>query len=197
MNTLCQLASAPARFIRGFISILMAVAVSACATVEVPQVQFYTLQSQASGEEPPQGSVEVANAGLRIERVSMAAYLSQPGIVITDSDGKIYSANYHQWAELPKIAIKRRLERCVLTNAGQGDGRQLIRLNVDKFQGDEKGNAVFGGVWTMIPQGARSASETYLFEYREKQIGDGYVPLVAALSVTVQKLCEEIRSFSG
>ncbi len=174
----------------GAVSILLLVA--GCASKKAPVQQFYTLQYIGSNEEPMQGSVGLANAKIRIADISTAAYLTQTGIVTADAAGLIYPANYHLWAELPAVAIKRRLERCVLQDTESQRKSQLIQVQVHTFQGDGDGGVVFGGVWTSTLQGERSANDTYLFEYRERQLGDGYSALVAALSQSVQMLCNDI-----
>ena len=137
-----------------------------CASKKIPEHQFYTMQSVVSGEEVLQGSVELANAKLRIAGVSTAAYLSQAGIVTADAAGIIYTANYHLWAELPDVTIKRRLERCVLQDTQTKREPQVIEVQVHSFQGDGNGGVIFGGVWTSTPQGAPASRDTYLFEYR-------------------------------
>ena len=173
-------------------AVLMLFFAVGCASKTIPEHQFYTMQSVASGEEVLQGSVGLANAKMRIAGVSTAAYLSQTGIVTADAAGIIYPANYHLWAELPEVAIKRRLERCVLQDTQTKREPQVINVQVHSFQGDGDGGVVFGGVWTSTLQGAGASTDTYLFEYRESQRGDGYGPLVAALSNTVQQLCVDI-----
>lgn len=173
-------------------AVLMVFLVTGCASKQAPEQQFYTLQSVASSEEVFEGSVGLANAKLRIAEVSTAAYLSQTGIVTADSAGLIYPANYHLWAELPEVAIKRRLERCVLQDTNSERKSQLIHIKVHSFQGDGNGGVVFGGVWTSTPQGKRVVKDTYMYEYRERQNNDGYSSLVAALSQAVHKLCGDI-----
>ena len=163
-----------------------------CASKQTPEQQFYTLRAMTSGEEAVQGSVGLENARLRIAGVSAAAYLSQPGIVIADAAGIIYPANFHLWADLPDVAIKRRLERCVLQDTKAERKPQEIQVQIHSFQGAGDGDVVFGGVWTSTTKDARASKDTYLFEYREGQQGDGYGPLVAALSKTVQQLCVDI-----
>ena len=173
-------------------AVLMLLSAPGCASKIIPEHQLYTLQSVASGNEAVQGSVGLANARIRIAGVSTAAYLSQAGIVTSDAAGIIYPANYHLWAELPEVAIKRRLERCVLQDTKTTRNPQVINVQVNSFQGDGDGGVVFDGVWTSTPQGAPARKDTYLFEYRESQSGDGYGPLVTALSNTVQQLCVDI-----
>ena len=173
-------------------AVSMLLLAAGCASKKIPEHQFYTMQSVVSGEEVLQGSVELANAKLRIASVSTAAYLSQAGIVTSDAAGIIYPANYHLWAELPDVAIKRRLERCVLQDTQTKREPQVIEVQVHSFQGDGNGGVIFGGVWTSTPQGDSTSKQTYLFEYRESQPGDGYGPLVAALSNTVRQLCDDI-----
>lgn len=173
-------------------AISMLLLAAACASKKVPEQQFYTMQAVTSGAELVQGSVGLENAKIRIGGVSTAAYLSQAGIVTADTAGIIYPANYHLWAELPEVAIKRRMERCVLQDTNTKRKPQVIQLEVHSFQGDGDGGVIFGGVWTSTPSGARASKDTYLFEYREDQIGDGYAPLVSALSKTVQQLCVDI-----
>ena len=163
-----------------------------CASKNVPEHQYYTLQSIATGDEVVQGSVGLANAKIRISGVSTAAYLSQAGIVTSDAAGIIYPANYHLWAELPAMAIKRRLERCVLQDTKSDRTPQVIQVQVNSFQGDGDGGVIFDGVWTSMSQNAPSSKDTYLFEYRESQRGDGYGPLVSALSNAVKQLCVDI-----
>lgn len=173
-------------------AVLVLVLVAGCASTQVPTQQFYTMQTVASEQEAVKGSVGLAKANIRITEVSTAAYLSQTGIITADADGMIYPANYHLWAELPEVAIKRRLERCFLQDTKSDRKPQLIELEVHSFQGDGDGGAIFGGVWTSASQNARADKDTFLFEYRESQQGDGYGPLVAALSQTVQQLCVDI-----
>ncbi len=172
-------------------AILMLVLVASCASKQVT-TQFYTMQAVASEQEAVKGSVGLAKANIRISDVSTAAFLAQTGIITADADGMIYPANYHLWAELPEVAIKRRLERCFLQDTNSERKPLLIGLEVHSFQGDGDGGVVFGGVWTSASQSTRADKDTFLFEYRERQIGDGYGPLVAALSQTVQQLCVDI-----
>ena len=171
---------------------LLIALLSGCASQAPSVQQYYTLQPFESDAVVAQGSVGVNEADLLINRVSVPAYLAQAGIITADTEGKVEWANYHLWAELPAVAIKRHLERCVLSDKASKRQPQRIDIEIHRFQGDGKGGAVFDGVWTTHSAANGATLGTFLFEYRRPQRGDGYGALATTLSQTVQQLCFDI-----
>ena len=174
-------------------SVLLIALLSACTSKKPPTQQFYTLQPIKSDEIVSQGSVGINKAELLIGRVSVPAYLAQTGIVTADRDGKVGWANYHLWAELPAVAIKRHLERCVLGDTKPSERiQQRLDIEIHRFQGDGNGGVVFDGVWSKFAAADGTDLGAFLFEYRQPQRGDGYGALASALSRTVELLCIDI-----
>ena len=171
---------------------LLLVLLPGCTSRAPATQQYYTLQPFESDAVLPQGSVGVKKADLQINRVTVPAYLAQAGIITADTEGKVEWANYHLWAELPAVAIKRHLERCVLSDKASKRQPQRIDIEIHRFQGDGKGGAVFDGVWTTHSAANGASLGTFLFEYRRPQRGDGYGALATTLSQTVQQLCFDI-----
>ncbi len=173
---------------------LFLTALFGCASTEPATERFYTLQPLESNDNSLRGSVGIEEAELLFNPVSVPSYLAQNGIVTAGIDGKIEWANYHLWAELPAVAIKRNLERCVLRSTRSGIQQQRINVEIHRFQGDGNGGVVFDGTWSSHKVADNTALGTYLFEYRQPQIGDGYGALTTALSKTVEQLCVDILS---
>lgn len=183
-----------AKFTRVSTASLLLTVLIGCAAKNTPTQQFYTLQSLDSDKRPSQGSVGVSEPELIFTRVTVPSYLNQTGIITADIDGKIEWANYHLWAELPAVAIKRYLERCVLNDASSERRQQRIDIEIHRFQGDGKGGVIFDGIWSKHNVDDGTALGTYIFEYRQPQRGDGYGPLATALSQTVEQLCIDIQN---
>ncbi len=161
---------------------------TACATTkEQPRVNFYQLPSLSGTQ--AEGSVSLPPQRLSVVRVGTTEVLAQTGIVTASRDGRVITANYHHWSELPEFALQRSLNSCLRTQKVRRSGK--ISLDVDAFHSDGSGASQFAGVW-YFASGTASTDQQYRFSYRQSLSRDGYTALVGALSKSIQQLCEDI-----
>lgn len=174
---------------RGLFSCLLVLSLSGCAATQpAPQVSYYQLPD--SREDASQGSVVLPAQRLSVVRVSTTDILAQTGIVTAGTDARVVVANYHHWSELPEFALQHSLNHCLREQTVRQSGK--ISLELDAFQSDGAGGALFAGVWHFAPASAPRAAQPYRFTYRQAIDDDGYPALVDALAVSVDQLCKDI-----
>ena len=170
-----------------------------CTSIEEKPAEpsFYLLRAQAQVpdglQNPP---LEVV-----INRVLVADYLGQAGIVIATNEGQIRSARQHLWAEPLDSSIRLFLRDAISAELGYPISTDIGRrkswnyrvdIRIDEWHGSLAGEARILASWVVIDV----ANDRELSRYRFEQAGmlnaDGYDALVAAQSDLLQALAAAI-----
>ena len=160
---------------------------------------FYLLRAQAQVPDGPQNPpVEVV-----INRVLVADYLGQAGIVIATNDDQIRSARQHLWAEPLDSSIRLFLRDTISAELGYPVSADIGRrrswdyrvdIRIDEWHGSLAGEARILASWVVIDVTNDRELSRYRFEKTGVLNADGYNALVAAQSDLLQALAAAIAA---
>ncbi|WP_136064734.1 PqiC family protein [Modicisalibacter radicis] len=165
----------------------------------------YTLPSPASGAAVGMGASEdtatMADYSVVIDRLTVAGYLDEPGIVLQPDAIRLRQASNHQWAEALGRQLARGLRQRlaaelpdtrILVGGGSPDALRL-QVNVEQFQGHYTGVGIASGYWQL-----RGAEGELLlerdFSASTPLAEDGYPALVRALGASWDKVAADFAT---
>ena len=176
-------------------TLLTALFLVGCAS---PGTSYYVLT--ASGPVPSGGGV-----GIGVGPITLAEYLDRTNLVIQEAANQLAVAEDHRWAGDLSASIARvtaaNLGRLlgtgnVRTYPWQGDGeiRYQVTLDIRQLHSEADGHAIIEAGWRAysLPDRRLKASKT--FTAREALTTDGYNSSVAAQSILLQRLAENIAA---
>lgn len=169
----------------------------ACAGGPAPDRTLYLLRATPTGVS---GRIDApVRAGL--DRVTVAPYLAQAGIVVETEAGQVRAATEHRWAE-PLDAGLRSLLRAEISRAlgsdvsARGADRQAwdyaVDVNVDRMHGTMTGTALLEAAYTITPGVGTGEAITYRFSRSAPLAREGYAGLVDAEQRLARELAEAI-----
>lgn len=185
--------------------ILLLAACSVGGTKAAPEPTFYLLRSEARA---PDG-LKKPPIDIGINRVSVADYLGQQGIVVATNGGQIRPARQHLWAESLDSSIRLFLQDAVSVELGYpvsaDAGRRrsweyLVDVRIDEWHGSLDGEARILASWVLIDVSKDRVLSRQRFERTGALKADGYDALVAAqtdlldaLAIAIAASLREIR----
>ncbi len=150
---------------------------------------------ETSGVETSDDAQATADYSLVIDRLTVAGYLDEPGIVMQPDAIRLRQASNHQWAEALGQQLSRGLRQRlsaelpdtrILMGGGPPDAMRL-RVYVEQFQGRYDGVGIASGYWQL-----RGANGELLLERNFSAstplAEDGYPALVRALGASWDKV---------
>ena len=189
---------------RACIAALAWAAVAGCAGSGPVPVSYYLLDPGAT---QTQRVVEHAHRPiLALERVDLAAYLKQPGMVLQTGDHQVQLSRTHLWAESLDLALPKALVRalqartegysCVL-GAGDWAGPADLRLRVriDSLQANDQGEVVAAGRYQLL-----AADRPPLladFRFSRDLTEDGHAHAVARMRELLDDIAAAILDAAG
>jgi uncharacterized lipoprotein YmbA len=184
---------------RAFVALLpVCLLLAACAGgTKAPDPTFYLLRSEARA---PDGLKKPA-VDIGINRVSVADYLGQQGIVVATNGGQIRPARQHLWAESLDSSIRLFLQDAISVELGypvSADvGRRrswkfLVDVRIDEWHGSLDGEARILASWVLIDVSKDRVLSRHRFEQTGALKADGYDALVAAQTDLLDALAVEI-----
>ncbi|WP_236645378.1 PqiC family protein [Aidingimonas lacisalsi] len=188
--------------------VMSLVLLTGCAGSPTPS-ERYTLPGPA----PEHTAGADAEHVLLVESLDLAEYLDNEGIVLQLDELRLNEASQHLWAERLDHQLERGLrhrlaERLDTTYVasdardmnlatGEDDERHVevakLRIDVDRFQGDQHGYAIAGGRWQLRNTHDRLIAARP-FNVRTELEHDGYPALVRALGASWDGLADEIAT---
>jgi len=121
-------------------------------------------------------------------KIKLAAYLRQPGIVLTSQEHELQLANYHLWAEPLSRAIRSNL-KYRLENAQLKDV-DWIQVDVRQLHGSVQGQVLLDAQWHAMMSCKLEAGAS--FNRRLAQPQAGYNALVSSHQELLRQLSESI-----
>ncbi|GAA5175077.1 PqiC family protein [Modicisalibacter zincidurans] len=183
------------RRLRGALMVGALFALAGCAGS--PTTERYTLPAPMNDAVSGVGPSDAATPdySLVIDRVSVAGYLDNPGIVLQPDAIRLRQASSHQWAEALDQQLGRGLRQRLAAELPdtrilvEGDPPEALHLqvNVEQFQGHYQGVGMASGYWQL-----RAANGDLLLERNFSAstplAKDGYPALVRALGASWDKV---------
>jgi len=180
------------------ISILILL-IAGCAAKPVPEVKQYLLRASIDN-----ASVERAGvAKLTLGKVSVAAYLDQPGLALQRKDGSMSRAHHHLWAEPLRESLRiylsteisKRSGRAVRAKSSHQSHRytlQLINIDIDELHGNHLGEARLVGRWNIVDAKSGEILSERRFVSNTPLLEDGYQALILAEKHLLQQFSQDI-----
>lgn len=158
---------------------------------------FYLLRAEAR---VPDGQQTPAIL-IGINRVSVADYLGQAGIVIATNGNQIRPAQQHLWAEPLDYSIRLFLRDAVSAELGYpvsaDTGRRQswdyrLDVRIDEWHSSLAGDARILASWSVIDVATDNELSRYRFERTGGLTSEGYDGLVTAQTALLQALAESV-----
>lgn len=175
------------------IFIILALSLAGCASNGIaPTVSYYTLTSPGNSLE----SDIPVRAPIVMSLPTLAAFLTQPKLVVGGEGNKLIFANYHQWAEP--------LQESILKSLVQGLNAQTdaafevvgscqlcpqVAVTIDHFYPTIDSSVVLAGHYS-ITHG--DASRRQYFRFDRPQSVDGYDGAVADMILLLDELVHHL-----
>lgn len=176
---------------------------------KAPEPTFYLLRAEARIPDGPQQPP--VNVG--INRVSLADYLGQAGVVVAINSDQVRPARQHLWAEPLDSSVRLFLRDAISADLGYPVSADLGRrqswqyrvdIRIDEWHGSLAGDARIVASWLVIDVATDSELSRYRFEQTGTLAADGYDALVAAqtrlldaLAATIADSLREINTETG
>jgi len=173
---------------------------------KAPEPTFYLLRAEARVPDGPQ------NPPVRIglNRVSIADYLGQEGIVVAISRDQVRPARQHRWAEPLDSSIRLFLRDAISSDLGYPVSADIGRrqswqyrvdVRIDEWHGSLAGDVRIVASWLLIDVATDSELSRFRFEQTGALATDGYDALVAAqirlLDALAAKIADSLRELKA
>ena len=173
------------------------------ACINSPQVNFYTLNSQISGPNPPKRTSELKALTIGIGSVHIPEYLDRPQIVTFEGPYRLHLSEFHRWAgrlenDIIQVMVENLSQllgttRVVSFPWGQSEAPQYrVDLIFNHFEGTLGKRFRFQGVWRLSGNGIKEGSLERPFDQTIVIAGTDYEDLAAASSQGLWDLSQTI-----
>jgi uncharacterized lipoprotein YmbA len=173
------------------VSLLALLLLAACSS-QPPQLQTYLLRAPVAAG----AATQLADSGIAVDKLVVAGYIDQPGLVLATGDDTVTAARNHVWAEPLQISLRRYLADEVSAKSGKNVQARTntstevrINIDIDQLHGDDQGQAVLVAYWEILD---RNGSRTFRFSEQQALAGSGYNALVSAEEALLSRLAEAI-----
>lgn len=180
--------------------VLLMAALAGCASEPVV-LHYYALVP------PVSSSDEVVQRGdkpaLVIERVELAEYLLQSGMIIQSGDNRLLVSRSNLWAESLQLALPKALVRAL---QGQSDDYSYylktvdwvprtdyrLRLRIDSLQATDQGEVVAAGRYQLISEHGSHPQVVADFNFHRDLDADGYEEAVEKMQALLAEIARAI-----
>ena len=143
------------------------------------------------------------NPALVIERVDLAEYLQQSGMIIQSGDNQLQVSKNHLWAESLELALPKALVR-ELQRQSEDYSYYLknvdwitrtdyrLRLRIDSLQATDKGEVVAAGRYQLIAEHGSKPQVFADFNFHRDLGQDGYEHAVEQIQGLLAQIAEAI-----
>ena len=170
----------------------------ACGTS--PKTNLYVLNTEY---------IEPVNSpsglGIGVWKVSLPPLLNRPEIVTREGNNKVSYADFHQWAGGLDDNVTRfiafELSQQLKTDRvsvspwhSHKKNKYQVKVFIYRFDGELGGDAVIGGIWSLLDGEGRKELRREIFYYTAKTKGKEHEDIVVALSQLTKQLSGVIAS---
>ena len=175
--------------------ILLLTSLAGCSNA-VPELHQYLLRADSAAPAVTANSSRKIGIG----NLVIASYIDGPGLILETGNGQVNSARDHQWAEPLRESLRIFLARQIAVAAEQpvaaqpfknSDWEQRIDIRIDQLHGKSDGSAVLVAYWQVS---TKQGLVDYEFMESEPLSADGYLALVEAEKVLLERLCGVIAA---
>lgn len=183
---------------RSIVLLLSTALLFACAGKPVERTLYLLRAAPTSAS----GRVE-APVRVGMNRVMVAPYLDQAGIIVETEAGQVRAAREHRWAEPLddglRSLLRAEVSRALGYDVGSAHGgRQVwdytVDVYVDRMHGTMAGAALLDAIYRITPRSGSGEGVTYQFSRSAELSREGYAGLVEAQQRLVVELAEAIAS---
>lgn len=180
-------------------ALLLALALSGCASTPAPTTHQYTLPQHALASSNAYSAAPTLPRILMMP-VQLAGQLQVNGLIFQTSPIEITEARNNLWADALSNQLDRALYQAVshrlhAASVISGDSSDTpayyIALQINQFQGRYDGKAIISGIYRVLDAERRLITQQ-AFTYEEPLAQDGYAALVDALDKGVQRLANDV-----
>lgn len=179
--------------------LLLSALLGGCAS-NAPALNYYLL----GGNEPARVQpVDENLPALVLERVSLAEFLEQSGLVMQQGDHRLQVSRTHLWAEGLDVAVPQVLLSSL--RQASSDYRYFLRgsdfvptanyslrLHLDAFHATDAGDVVASGRYQVVDESAKREVLNRQFSFVDALQGDGYPQAVSQLRQLLDRLARSI-----
>ena len=181
-------------------AIVLVAGLTGCASEPVA-VHYYALVPPVAAADKVVQRAEAPT--LVIERVELAEYLRQSGMVIQSGENQLQVSRNHLWAENLELALPKALVRELqqqsddysyylktLDWVARTDYR--LRLRIDSLQPTDTGEVVAAGRYQLISEHGSNAQVLTDFNFRRDLNQDGYPQVVEQMQAVIAQIADAI-----
>jgi uncharacterized lipoprotein YmbA len=181
--------------------------IAACSSARPLDTSYYRL----TPEHLATGAAATPRPTVVLEKVSLAQFLRQTGMVLQTGSHEIQISKTHLWAETLEQALPRALAIALRQHSGEYDfliantdyvagADRRIRVSFDSFHANTNGEVTAAGHFQIIDGGnQQTAAPTHDFRFTETLTEDGYSQVVDRLLDTLDELAtlivQDLASF--
>ncbi|MCJ7815619.1 MAG: ABC-type transport auxiliary lipoprotein family protein [Xanthomonadales bacterium] len=182
-------------------AILLVIAGLAACASEPVVVHYYALVPPVSASDEV---VQLTDKpALVIERVELAEYLQQSGMIIQSGDNQLLVSRSNLWAESLELALPKALVR-ELQRQSDGYSYYLktvdwiprtdyrLRLRIDSLQATDQGEVVAAGRYQLISEHGSNPQVFADFNFHRDLDSDGYEQAVKQMQALLAEIAEAI-----
>jgi len=176
---------------------ILAVFAAGCAG-KTPELTQYLLRTDT-----PDRVVAQAPASIGIDNLTVASYIDAPGLVMESSNGEVYAARHHQWADPLRESLRSFLASEISAASGHAIGaysyresnwKRRLDIHIDQLHGSADGSARLVANWAVIDAVNLTVLTERRFSDSESLSADGYDALVRAEKTLLRRLATAIAA---
>lgn len=175
-------------------SMLLLALLAGCASQPIPPT-YYLLRS----DQPLQSSSLSTSKYYSLGTVEIAAYLDQPGLVITTTNNETRPASQHLWAEPIYDGVRNFLSTEIALASGQEllptkltQHTTAVNIRIDQLHGTLDGQAHIVAYWWLVRDD--KVASLNRFTQSRALTASGYNALVEAEKVLLAELAQRIAT---
>ena len=177
--------------------ILLLTICAGCSSSPLPESHDYLLRPQVNTSKYENEAV------IALDRVEIAPYLDEQGIVLETAAGQIDTATHNRWAEPLDFAIRRYLQVSISQDMSQNIAsiiepssktRTRIDVYVHQLHGSVTGTVKIVAEWQIRETESGNVIAAGQYANNETIAGDGYGEIVMAHSRLLDQLASSIAS---
>lgn len=176
-----------------------------CACTSAPvTIEYYRLGASVDSKPSPKTG-EDAETSVLLERVQLAGFLRQPGLVIQRGKNQLHLSKTHLWAEqldqaLPKV-LQAKLQQLSsgyiyhlnpLRGLEPTDYRLSVRI--DSLHASDEGEVIAEGRYQLISAKRLNKMTVRHFSFKRDLDQDGHSHAVAKIESLIELIAEDISS---